>query len=197
MSTSKKQPTAIICLADMHGGMDMDAFRLAAALHPHVPVILVAKYGSPMEQRYRNDCETLGIPLETIRFRTFFSPALIRGARALVQKHGIRNVIFFGASEMRSLYFAFLGLPINMIIRHGMKKTTPKKDPLHRLVYRDVHWHVSICRYLEENVREIIPFGPKARPKVIYSALRYLPEDLPDPSIRTGHEVRLLHVRCE
>jgi glycosyltransferase involved in cell wall biosynthesis len=75
-----------------------------------------------------------------------------------------------------------------------MKKTRPKKDLLHRLVYSDVNWHVSICQYLIDNVREIIPFGRHAKEKLIYSSLRYLPENLPEPSIRKMKPLRLLHV---
>ncbi len=191
---AEKQPTAVICLADLHGGMDMDAFRLAAALRPRVPVVLVAKEGSPLAERYRDAAAKLDIPIETIRFRTFFSPSLIAGARAVVHRYHIRNVIFFGASELRSLYFSFLGLPINLIVRHGTTKSTPKKDPLHRLIYSGVRWHVAICEHLARNVKQIIPFGRSARLKVIYSALRHMPHDLPPPRIRDGNPVRLLHV---
>ena len=189
-----KAPTAVICLPELHGGMDMDAFRLAAALSPHVPVVLVAKEGAPLAKRYRQQADAAGIILETVRFRTFFSPSLIRHTRRIIHQHGIRNVIFFGASEMRSLYFSFLGLPINLIVRHGTRKTTPKTDFFHRLIYSNVNWHVAICEFLADNVRQIIPFGRQTRLKVIYSALRHLPDNLPDPRPRGDGPVRLLHV---
>ena len=189
-----KRPTAVICLSALHGGMEMDAFRLATALSPHVPVTLIAKEGAPLAAHYRDEAATHGISLETIRFRTFFSPSLITAARRIVTRHGIRNVIFFGASELRSLYFSFLGLPINLIVRHGTRKTTPKKDPFHRLIYSNVRWHVAICDFLARNVHDIIPFGRQSQLRIIYSSLRYIPERLPAPTLRREGPIRLLHV---
>lgn len=194
MTSMKKQPTAIISLGTLLGGMEMDAFRLAKQLHNDMDVTLIAKAGSKLESEYRTACDQLGIRIETIAFKTFFSPSIIFGARRIVKKYNINNVIFFGASEMRSLYFSFLGLNINLIIRHGMKKTSPKKDFLHRLVYSNVNWHVTICEYLSGNVKEIIPFGKNAKLKLIYSALRYLPTDTKEPVIRDLNPVKLLHV---
>lgn len=189
-----KHDTAIICLVGMHGGYDMDAFRLAKLLSTEINVTLIFKKGAPSDLRYRDEAKKLGINFQTINCKTFFSPSIIYNARRIVKEYNIKNVIFFGASEMRSLYFSFIGLDINLIIRHGMKKTTPKKDPLHRLVYSNVNWHVTICKFLADNVKEIIPFGKNAKLKTIYSALRYLPDNLPNPTIRNMQPLRLLHV---
>jgi len=189
-----KKPTAIISLGTLLGGMEMDAFRLAKQLHRDMEITLIAKAGSKLESEYRGACDDLGIRLEIIPFRTFFSPSIIFGARRIFKKYNIKNVVFFGASEMRSLYFSLLGLNINLVIRHGMKKTSPKKDILHRLVYSNVSWHVTICEYLSENVKEIIPFGKKAKLKLIYSALRHLPTDKKESVVRDLNPVRLLHV---
>lgn len=189
-----RKPTAILSFGVLHGGMEMDAFRIAKLLAPATQVTMIVKKDAYLDTHYRELAREAGIEIEPVKFRMFFSPNLIISVRKIVKKQKIKNVIFFGASEMRSLYFSFLGLDINLIIRHGMKKTRPKKDLLHRLVYSNVKWHVSICQYLINNVREIIPFGKQAKEKLIYSSLRYIPENLPEPRIRDMQPLKLLHV---
>jgi len=190
----KRQPTAILSFGVLHGGMEMDAFRIAKLLAKTTQVTMIVKKDAYLDTHYRKLAHDVGIEVEAVKFHMYFSPNLIFSVRKIVQEKKIKNIIFFGASEMRSLYFSFLGLDVNLIIRHGMKKTRPKKDLLHRLVYSDVNWHVSICQYLIENVREIIPFGKQAKEKLIYSSLRYIPEHLPEPSVREMKPLKLLHV---
>ena len=190
----KKQPTAIISLGRLFGGMEMNAFRLAEMLRDSTEVTLIVKQGSHLDKYYKEKAQILGVHVETIKFKMFFSPSIIFNVRRIVKNKNIKNIIFLGASEMRSIYFSLLGLDINLIIRHGMKKTTPKKDLLHRLIYSKVNWHVSICQYLVENVREIIPFGKVSREKLIYSSLRHIPDNLYEPTIRNSAPIRLLHV---
>ncbi len=190
----KKQPTAVISFGVLFGGMEMDALKLAKLLQSDMDVILITRAGTKLDKDCRKPCEELGIKVEPIAFKSYFSFSIIFGMRRIIKKYKIRNVIFFGASEMRSLYFAFLGLDINLIIRHGMKKTTSKKDPFHRLLYSDVNWHVSICEYLSKNLQEVIPFGKRSKLKLIYSVLRYLPDNLPEPEIRQLKPLKLLHV---
>lgn len=189
-----KKPTAILSFGVLHGGMEMDAFRIAKLLAPASKVIMIVKKDAYLDTHYRDLAREAGIEIEPVKFSMYFSPNLIFSVRKIVKKHNIKNVIFFGASEMRSLYFSLLGLDVNLIIRHGMKKTSPKKDYLHRLVYSGVNWHVSICQYLINNVREIIPFSKHAKEKLIYSSLRYIPENLPEPTIREMKPLKLLHV---
>jgi glycosyltransferase involved in cell wall biosynthesis len=93
--------------------------------------------------------------------------------REYIKKYSIKNVIFFGASELKSLYFSFLGLDINLIIRHGTTKSSPKKDWFHKLIYSDVNYHVAICKHLEKNVNYIIPFGKRTKSKLIYSSFNF------------------------
>jgi glycosyltransferase involved in cell wall biosynthesis len=190
----KREPTAILSFGVLHGGMEMDAFRIAKLLAKNTKVTMIVKKDAYLDTNYRDLAAEKGIDIEAVKFHMYFSPSLIFSVRKIIKERKIKNVLFFGASEMRSLYFSFLGLDTNLIIRHGMKKTRPKKDLLHRLVYSDVNWHVSICQYLIDNVREIIPFGRHAKEKLIYSSLRYLPENLPEPSIRKMKPLRLLHV---
>ncbi|MGB6328832.1 MAG: glycosyltransferase, partial [Halarcobacter sp.] len=84
----------------------------------------------------------------------------------------IRNIIFLGASEMKSLYFATLGLDINFIIRQGSKKTTSKKDFFHKLFYSNVNYFIGNCEYMRQNIIDILPIPKKARVKRIYSSLK-------------------------
>jgi len=189
-----KAPTAIICLSPYHGGMEMDAIRTARLLKDATDVTVVLKRNSPSDQHYHKVLEQEGFSVATIPFYTAFSPSIIYHVRKLVRKKGIRNVIFFGASEMRSLFFALLGLDINLIVRHGTTKTRPKKDPFHRLIYSQVNWHVAICQHIARNVRTIIPFGKLSRLKIIYSSLRE-PITVHSPLTRKDSKpVEILHV---
>ena len=165
-----KGNTAVICLSPFHGGMELDALRIAKLLRDISDVTLIAKQGSPLDLNYHTEAKSDGINFETIRFNLFFSPSIIKNARRIIKEKKIKNVIFFGASEMRSLYFAFMGLNINLIVRHGTTKSTPKKDFFHRLIYSRVNWHIAICEHLKSNVYKIIPMGKNTQVRVIYSS---------------------------
>ncbi len=166
-----KQNTAIICLSPYSGGMEIDSIKLAKKLSLYSRITIIAKEkhfiadSSKEYEGYNN------IELEKINFSSSFSLSIIFKVREIIKRKNIKNVIFFGASEMKSLYFAFLGLDINLIIRHGTTKSRPKKDWFHRLIYSNVNYHVSICKHLQKNVEYIIPFGKKTKSKLIYSSL--------------------------
>ena len=193
-ANATRQPTAVISFGTLFGGMEMDALKLAKELHTRVETVLITRTDTQLDKECRPACEEMGIHVESVPFTSFFSPSIIFGVRKIIKKYGIKNVIFFGASEMRSLYFSFLGLDINLVVRHGTMKKTSKKDMLHKLVYSSVNWHVSICENLSNNVREIIPFGKDSHEKLIYSVLRYLPTSTSKPEIRSSGPVKLLHV---
>jgi glycosyltransferase involved in cell wall biosynthesis len=88
--------------------------------------------------------------------------------RKLLREYGIGNVIFFGASELKTLHFAFQGFDLNIIVRHGTTKSKPKDDWLHRLVYSRINYHVALSRHLLNNVRKIIPANRNVRYRIIY-----------------------------
>lgn len=184
-----KNPTAIICLSPYAGGMEIDAIKLAKKLSTDIPITVIAKSGCFIESSHNNYVGYNNISLETIAFKTSFSFSIIFGVRDIIKKYGIKNVIFFGASELKSLYFSFLGLDINLIIRHGTTKSTPKKDWFHKLIYSKVNYHVSICKHLQKNVEHIIPFGKNTRSILIYSSVE-LPTMEPVPH----STLTLLHV---
>ncbi len=184
-----KQPTAIICLSHHAGGMEIDSIKLAKKLSSDTPITLITKTNCFIANSKEDYVGYNGIELETISFRSSISLSIILGVRRIVQEKGIKNVVFFGASELKSLYFSFLGLDINLIVRHGTTKSRPKKNWFNRLIYSDVNTHVSICKHLQKNVEYIIPFGKNTKSIMIYSSLEI-------PSIaKTSHQkLTLLHV---
>ena len=190
----KRSNTAVICFSPYFGGMEMDAFRIAKLLSKSVETTLIVKHASQMDRHYRDEAKKENIRFESINFLSTLSPSIIFNTRKTLTKHNIKNIIFFGASEMISLYFSFLGLDINLIIRHGTTKSSPKKDFLHRILYSNVNYHIAICEHIATNVKHIIPFGPNAKVKVIYSSLRHPVKNLPKPHYHTEPLITLLHV---
>jgi glycosyltransferase involved in cell wall biosynthesis len=184
-----KQPTAIICLSHHSGGMEIDSIKLAKKLCAHVPITLIAKSNCFIAKSQDDYVGYNGLELETIPFLSSMSLSIVLSVRRIVREKGIKNIIFFGASELKSLYFSFLGLDINLIVRHGTTKSHPKKDWFHRLIYSNVKTHVSICKHLEKNVKYIIPFGKQTRSAMIYPSLEF-------PEIeKTLHDtLTLIHV---
>lgn len=164
-----KQPTAVICLSPNKGGMELDAISFSKKLDPYMKTILIIKENSFMHENLQNST----LNYETIDFFKMFSLSIILGVRRIIKKYNIQNIVFFGASELRSLYFSFLGLDINLIIRHSTTKSSPKKDFFHRLIYSKVNYHVATSKHLERNIHHIIPFGKTSESKMIYSSLTF------------------------
>lgn len=189
-----KGNTAVICFSPYFGGMEMDAFRIAKLLTQKIDVTLIVKHDSLMDRHYRDDAENYNIHLESISFLFTFSPSIIYETRKIITKNKIKNVIFLGASEMSSLYFSFLGLDVNLIVRHGTTKSSSKKDIFHQLVYSKVNYHVAICDHIAKNVQQIIPLGLNSKVKVIYSSLRHFPDTLQSLNYQANRPVTLLHV---
>lgn len=168
-----KENSVIICLSPNFGGMEIDAIKLVKKLSPYSKIILLAKENGFIAQKFDNNClNNQNISLETIKFKSSLSFNIIKIARDIVIRNNIKNVIFFGASELKSLYFSFLGLDINLIVRHGTTKSTPKKDLFHKLIYSKVNYHVSICKHIQKNVDYIIPFGKNSKSILIYSSVK-------------------------
>jgi len=186
---SMKQPTAIICLSPYSGGMELDAIKTAKHLSSIAPITVIAKKGAFIASKESDYVGYNGIKLETIAFKSSLSFTLIKQARAIIKQHNIKNVLFFGASELKSLYFAFLGLDINLLVRHGTTKSSPKKDFFHRLIYSNVSWHIANSKHILNNVKNIIPFGKNTQAKVIYPAFEFS-----TPSAIPHQKLTLLHV---
>jgi len=186
--------TAIICLSPYYGGMEMDAFRIAKLLCKNTNITLIVKKNSLLEKQYKTKVENLNIQVESINFFKTVSLSIVFRVRKIIYKNNIKNVIYFGASELKSLYFSFLGLKINLLIRHGTTKTRSKKDFLHRLIYSKVNFHIAICEHLAKNVKKIIPFGKNTQLNIIYSSLRKMPSDIRNPQVCKDRPVSLLHL---
>jgi glycosyltransferase involved in cell wall biosynthesis len=185
----KKQATAIICLSPYSGGMEIDAIKLAKKLSNNIDITVIAQEDKFIANQKNDYVGYNGITLETIKFSSSFSFSIIFTVRSIVQKKNIKNVIFFGASELKSLYFSFLGLDINLIIRHGTTKSRPKKDWFHRVIYSKVNYHISLCRHLQNNVEYIIPFGKNTKSRIIYPSL-----ELDIPKKICNDKLTLLHI---
>ena len=169
---NKKNNVAVVCLSPVNGGMELASIKLARLLSEDVRVDFIAKKGSYIEKKSDNNFADYGIVLHTIEFKSYFSIKLIKSVRKILKDREIKNIIFLGASEMKSLYFATYGLDVNFIIRQGSKKTTSKKDFLHKLFYSNVHTFVGNCEYIKQNILDILPVGKKAQVKRIYSSLK-------------------------
>lgn len=191
---SKYSNTAVICLSPFHGGMEMDAVRIAKLISSDVNVCLIAKSNSPIGNNYADELAKNNVELKTIQFKSKYSLAIAYKTRKIIKEHNIKNVIYLGASELHALTLAFLGLDINLIVRHGTTKSRPKKDFLHRLIYKNVNYHIAICKHLAKNIRYIFPFGENTQLKTIYSSLRHLPEINPKPALSKNQMIKLIHV---
>ncbi|MBI3187625.1 MAG: glycosyltransferase [Gammaproteobacteria bacterium] len=161
-----RKPVAVMCFSSGSGGMEISAVNLANLLSSEAKVILVGKKSSFMEKLYYekgNDYQ-----YESVDFRSrIFSLSMLFKVRSIIKKYGIENVIFLGASELKTLFFSFIGLSINLVVLHGTTKSRPKKDYLHKLIYSSVNYHVAVSEYLLRNVRVIVPCGRFTKYKAI------------------------------
>ncbi|MBE0469423.1 MAG: glycosyltransferase [Methyloprofundus sp.] len=168
--------------------MELSTIKLAKKLSPYTRVIVIAKENGFIA---KNSNEYVGgnISLEKISFRSSLSLSIILKTRDIIKKYNIKNVIFFGASELKSLYFSFLYFDINLIIRHGTTKTKSKKNGFRRLIYNRVNYHVSTSKHIFNNVQKIIPFGKATKECIIYPSIKYSPSQNSNDS----NDIRLLH----
>ncbi|KLD98516.1 lipopolysaccharide biosynthesis protein [Aliarcobacter butzleri L349] len=170
--------------------MELASVKLARLLSQDVEVEFIARDNSYIANR-KEHFENYDINLHIVNFSSNFSFKLIFTIREILKNGNIKNIIFLGASEMKSLYFATLGLDINFIIRQGSKKTTSKKDFFHKLFYSNVNYFVGNCEYMKKNIIEILPIPEKASVKRIYSSLK-LEENIDFKPL--NNHVDLVHV---
>lgn len=160
------KPVAIMCFSSGEGGMERSAVRLARFLSSITRVVLVCKKNSFVEKLCVEEagditCESISFVSRTFSLRMLFE------ARYLIQKYEIRNVIFFGASELKTLYFSFINRNVNLIVWHGTTKSKSKRDFFHRLVYSNVNYHVALSNHLLNNVKMIVPVNDNVNYRVI------------------------------
>ncbi|WP_345992897.1 glycosyltransferase [Sulfurimonas sp. HSL-1716] len=186
-----KQPTAVICLSPNKGGMELAGLKLAKILSDYNDVTLIVRDNHFMHKQCLGNKDYSNLKFETIDFRSTFSFSIIYHARRIIKEKHIKNVIFLGASELKSLYFSFLGLDINLIVRHGTTKSNPKKDLFHKLIYSRVSAHVAISKHLAKNVAYIVPFGKNTKLTTIIPSMPKACSQLPKTKNET---LQLLHV---
>ena len=136
--------------------MEMTAARLARLLTAVADVSFFCKQDSFAETLMNDKPDAINCVPVNFSSRTFSLSMLLTVRRAVID-HKIKNVIFLGASELKTLHFAFLGLDINLVVWHGTTKSSPKRDVLHRLVYSSVKHHVTISEHLLKNIQQIVP----------------------------------------
>jgi len=168
----ENKKVAIMCFSGGSGGMEYDTVKLSELLSTVCDVTVFCKKGS-FVHRLLLDQGQLSVVAVTFSSRAF-SPSMLFNVRSEIKKRDIINVIFFGASELKTLYFSFLGLAVNLLVRHGTTKTTKKHDWFHRLIYSKVNAHVVLSNHLLKNVEEIIPRSPAARYKIIRQSYQYV-----------------------
>jgi len=166
-----KQKTAIICLSKINGGMELASLKLASLLSQDIQTEFIARANSFIINQ-KEYFENYNIKLHTINSSYNFSLKLIFEIRKILKKNDIKNIIYLGALEMKSLYFATVGLNINFIIRQGSQKTTSKKDIFHKLLYSNVNYFVANSKYIKQNIIDIFPIPKNAVVTQIYSSLR-------------------------
>ena len=166
-----KQNTAVICLSRVNGGMELASVKLARLLSENIHIEFIARDKSYIADK-KEHFQDYDVNLNTLNFSSNLSFNLIFGIRKILVENNIKNIIFLGASEIKSLYFPTLGLDIIFIIRQGSKNTTPKKDLFHKLFYSNVIHFVGNCEYMKKNIIDILPIAKKADVTRIYSSVK-------------------------
>lgn len=151
--------------------MESDAIKLADLLNNDCEVTMFCKHGSFIHQQLEK--QSL-IKYFDIKFLSrSFSLSMLLNVRKRIKEYDVKNVVFFGASELKTLYFSFLGFNLNVIVRHGTTKSTPKKDWLHRIIYSSVDTHVALSRHLLKNIKKILPQHPGVRYVLVPQSIKF------------------------
>jgi len=155
-----------MCFSSGSGGMELDAIKLARMLGKEMEVVLLCKEGEFIHHSHQG--VNTGYSLEPVAFSSrIFSLSMLLRVRSLIKQYSFDNVVFFGASELKTLYFSFLGFNVNLLIRHGTTKSKAKTDWFHRLIYSRVNYHIALSKHLLNNVKYIVPVTGKASYKII------------------------------
>jgi glycosyltransferase involved in cell wall biosynthesis len=159
------QKIAVICLSHYSGGMELDALKLTQAFTGHqISNILVCKKNTFIE----NQAISKKIKHESVDFSFKLSINLIRSLSEIFIKHHVGGVIFFGTSEIKSIYFSLLNKNIITVVRYGTTMGGSKKDLLHKFFYNCVKYHVGISQHIIKNIRDNIPISHSSECIKIY-----------------------------
>lgn len=174
----KNAKVAILCLSHYEGGMELDSIKHTDLFLRHgIDAILICRKGTFLEKKANKD----KIPNIAIDFKAKLSLKLILQLRTAIQEHGITTLVFFGASEIKSICFAVKRTSCKVIVRHGTTKSTPKKDFLHKFFYQCVENYVAISDHLRRNALEILP-STETQVNTIYNSVQKttMPKDSPN-----------------
>ena len=160
------QNTAIICLSYNNGGMELASLKIAQLLSNTVNTTIISRENSFIQESAPN----YNLSLETVKHSPNFSFTLIKEIREIIIRKKIKNVIFLGASELKSLFFSFFGLNINLIIRQGTYKKSSKKGLFHRLIYSNVRYFIANSKYIMSSMEKIMPLNDQSELKIIYAS---------------------------
>lgn len=163
---------AIFCPSANFGGMELDSIKLAKHLNPYCNIVLVTKKGGFIEQNFdKYFSKDDSVVLESLSFKTLAFLNTISESKRIFKKYDIKNIIYFGTSKLRIVYFSLLGTNINLIARHGTTRRI-KKGFFNKLVYSRIDYHIAISKHLLENVRNIFPFGKDTKLLFIYPMIK-------------------------
>ena len=170
MNNYKKSTTAIVCLSPYLGGLELDAIKYTNKLASLAETILICKKDSLLAKEAKNDYH---FTVVEISFRFNISFSLFYFFKKAIKKYSVKNIVYFGASELKSMFFSVRKLNTNFIIRHGTRKG-PKKNWYHSLIYSIVNYHIGISKDLTNNIITGIPIGVKTKVRTIYPSVKYI-----------------------
>ncbi|WP_228131120.1 glycosyltransferase [Aliarcobacter lanthieri] len=166
-----KKNVAIFCPSGNFGGMELDSIKLSKKLNAHCNIVLLTKKGGFLEQNFdKYFTKEDDVKLESLAFKSFSFLDTIIQTRKILKEYNIKNIIYFGTSKLRVVYFALFGTNINLIARHGTTRRE-KKGVFNKLVYSRIDYHIAISNHLLKNVKDIFPFGKQTKSFLIYPSL--------------------------
>jgi len=191
----KTSNTAIMCLSVGKGGMEIDTIKTAILLKDEVNIHLICKRGSYIAERMAKK-PINGVNVIELEFNGklaigFIDFRLMWQLGTVLKKYEIKNLIFFGVSELKTIFFSLLGKDTKLIIRHGTRKSKIKRDVIRRILFSRVNGHVAISKYILNNVKVIYPISKKSEVVVIYPSLGLPMND--NPSMSSSSIIRILH----
>lgn len=167
-----KKNVAIFCPSGNFGGMELDTVKLAQKLNPYCNIVLLTKKGGFIEKNFdKYFSKDDSVVLESLAFKSLSFLNTIIQTKKLLKNYDIKNIIYFGTSKLKVVYFALLGTNINLIARHGTTRRE-KKGFFNKLVYSRIDYHIAISKHLLENVRKIFPFGKHTKSLLIYPTIQ-------------------------
>lgn len=196
----KVSNTAIMCLSIGKGGMEIDAIKTANLLKDETNIYLICKSGSYIAE-YLGKNPVNGINVVEVKFNSklaigFIDFRLMWNLRKLINKYKIENLIFFGVSEIKTIFFSLAGKKTKLIVRHGTKKSKSRHDFIRRILFSRVNVHIAISDYISSNVKEIFPVSKNSQVITIFPSLGipmdYIPEQTADQVVKILHTGRLV-----